>query len=64
MFVDRKDMTRVMAAAREALGAHPAFERWLGDADEGELRCRVRMPGDDERHADLAIVFAHLPRGS
>ncbi|HST38517.1 MAG TPA: hypothetical protein VLK58_03370 [Conexibacter sp.] len=62
MFVDRKDMSRVLATARETLAAHPAFEDWHDGADEGELRCRVRLPHDDERHADLAVVFAHLPR--
>jgi hypothetical protein len=62
MFVNRKDMTRVMAGAREALAAHPAFEAWHEGANEGELRCRVRMPSHEERHADLAVVFVHLPR--
>jgi len=51
-----------MVGARETLSKHPAFERWQNDADEGELRCRVRMPTDEERHADLAVVFVHLPR--
>ena len=62
MFVSRKDMTRVMASAREELAAHPAFEAWQDGAEEGELRCRVRMPRDEQRHADLGGVFVHLPR--
>jgi len=62
IFVDRKDMTRVTAGARDALAAHPAFETWRDGAGEGELRCRVRMPSDEERHADLAVIFVHLPR--
>lgn len=62
MFVDRRDMTRVVSGAREALATHPAFEAWHEGADEGELRCRVRMPSHEERYADLAVVFVHLPR--
>lgn len=62
MFVKRNDIARVIAGARETLAAHPAFEAWHESADEGELRCRVRMPTDEARHADLAVVFVHLPR--
>ena len=62
MFVHAKDMGRVLAAAREALRSNPAFVAWAVGADEGELRCRVRMPSDEQRHADLAILFVHLPR--
>ena len=62
MFVDRKDVTRVIAKAREALEGHPAFEAWQDGGDEGELRCRVRMPTAEERHADLGVVLVHLPR--
>jgi hypothetical protein len=60
LFVKNKDMARVLATARDALGAHPAFEEWV-DAPEGELRCRVRLPGDTQRGADLAAIFVHLP---
>jgi len=63
VFVGRQDMDRVLVAAREALSTHPAFERWLKNGSEGEFRCRVRMPGREERYADLAVVFVHLPRG-
>ncbi|ADB53596.1 conserved hypothetical protein [Conexibacter woesei DSM 14684] len=62
MFVDRKDMGRVLAAARETLANHPAFEDWQQGSTEGELRCRVRLPDHEERRADLAVVFVHLPR--
>jgi hypothetical protein len=61
VYVDRKDMERVLNAAKDALAAHPAFKHWIGDAPEGEFRCRVLMPGHQERHADLAVLFVHLP---
>lgn len=44
MFVHTKDMDRVLKGAREALGSHSGFVAWGVGADEGELRCRVRMP--------------------
>jgi hypothetical protein len=63
IFVHTKDMGRVLAGARDALGSHPAFAGWRDGADDGELRCRVHHPDRDDRHADLAVVFVHLPRG-
>jgi hypothetical protein len=62
VFVGAKSMERVLVSAREVLGAHPSFEGWGDDADEGQLRCRVRLPGHAVRHADLAVLFVHLPR--
>jgi hypothetical protein len=64
VFVDRKDMDRVLDSARDTLASHPAFTHWAADAPEGELRCRVVMPGHDDRHAELAVVFVHLPKGA
>jgi len=62
MFVGRKEMGRVLLSARDVLTAHPSFEGWTDVADEGQLRCRVRLPGHDGRHANLAVLFVHLPR--
>lgn len=62
VFVGRQGIDRVLAAAKDALAAHPAFERWTQSRREGELCCRVRMSGDEDRSADLAVVFVHLPR--
>ena len=62
VFVANKNIARVIKAAREALEAHPAFVNWTEPAVEGQLRCRVRLPGTDERAADLAVIFVHLPR--
>lgn len=62
MFVGNKGIDQVIARAREALSIHPAFESWTEGADEGELLARVRLPGQGDRRADLAVVFVHLPR--
>ena len=61
MFIRAKDMGRVLAGARDALMSHPAFASWRDSVDEGELLCRVRHPVREDRHADLAVVFVHLP---
>lgn len=62
VFVGNKDAGKVIASARETLEEHPAFIQWTDATDEGQLRCRVRLPGDDGRSADLAVIFVHLPR--
>jgi hypothetical protein len=62
VFVGRKDIGKVIESARETLEAHPAFVRWAEGGDEGQLRCCVRLPEDDGRSADLAIIFVHLPK--
>lgn len=61
-FVKSKDMGKVLKTAREALEAHPAFVAWASEF-EGQLRCRVKLPGDEDRGADLAVIFVHLPSG-
>jgi hypothetical protein len=63
VFVDRKEMTRVIERARTSLEAHASFRAWEqgGREDDGALRCRVALDGD--RQADLTCVFVHLPRG-
>jgi hypothetical protein len=61
VFVKNKNIAPVITAARDALEAHPAFLSWSESAVEGQLRCRVRLPGTDERAADLAVIFVHLP---
>jgi hypothetical protein len=62
VFVDNKDVGKVIASAREALEKHPAFIQWTDASDEEQLRCRVRLSGDDGRSADLAVIFVHLPK--
>ena len=56
-----RSIGNVLSSAQEALQAHPAFQRWTHTACEGLLRCRIRMMGDVDRAADLAVVFVHLP---
>lgn len=61
LFVAAKDITGVIARARRRLEDHDAFSGWASasDAEDGMLRCRVRLAGD--READLTCVFVHLP---
>jgi hypothetical protein len=61
MFVDRRDLTAVIGKAREVLGAHPQFVNWEDSPAETELRATVAWDGDAQRHADLAVLFFHLP---
>jgi hypothetical protein len=62
VFVKNKNIAPVIVQAREALEEHPAFVQWAEGGDEGQLRCRVRLPGTDDRAADLTVVFVHLPK--
>lgn len=62
VFVNRKQMSGVISTARGALERHPSFISWQSEPDEASLRCRVRMPSDEERFADLAVEFVHLPK--
>ena len=62
VFVGTKDVEKVIRSARPALEGHPGFVQWTDATDEGLLRCRVRLPGNDERSADLAVIFVHLPK--
>ena len=59
IFVRQKSLTRIIDQARAALAEHEDFSGWQ-DAEEGELRCRMRWQGDDDRLADLAVLFVHL----
>jgi hypothetical protein len=60
IFVGSKDIGKTIASAHDALAAHPAFVTWTKPDDEGQLRCRVRLPDDESREADLAVIFVHL----
>lgn len=61
MFVKAKDLTSIVAKARGALATHPNFIEWTTAATETELRCTVSWPGDNRRHADLAVSLIHTP---
>jgi hypothetical protein len=57
MFVKEKGLTQIIERARAALAGHPQFAEALPDADETELRARVRHPDDEDRILDLAVRF-------
>jgi hypothetical protein len=61
IFVREKDLTAVIAKAREALEDHKQFVSWLKSANETELRATMSWPGDEQRHADLNVFFIHTP---
>lgn len=61
IFVREKDLTAVVAKAREALESHHQFVAWKDAADETELRATMSWPGDQQRHADLNVFFIHTP---
>jgi hypothetical protein len=61
VFVRQRDLTSVMAKARDTLAVHPQFVGHNRAAGETELRAKMRWPGDERRLADLNIFFIHLP---
>lgn len=61
MFVRAHDLTAIIEKGRETLEAHPQFVKRTDVASETELRGVASWPGDDRRHADLAVFFIHLP---
>src|SRR5262249_30580370 len=63
-FVDRRDITAVVAKAREALAAYAAFDAWLDTESEGELHCTLRPPEDEGRTAGLTVLLVHIPKSS
>jgi len=63
MFVREKGLTSIVAKARTALSGHPQFVAWKDAVTETELCATMRWPGDDERFADLNVLFVHTPSG-
>jgi hypothetical protein len=61
MFVQERGLSEIVEKGRAALAEHPQFLMALDDADEAELRARVRWAGDDQRIVDLAVRFIHTP---
>jgi hypothetical protein len=62
LFVRQRGLTEVIARAREALEARPDFVRWKKIDEETELRAVMRWPGDEEKEAELAVLFVHTPQ--
>lgn len=61
MFVRERDLTAIVEKARDALGDQDQFVAWGPTANETELRATMSWPGDDRRHADLAVLLIHTP---
>ena len=61
MFVREKHPSSLIEKAQGALGQHPQFAEWRSAANETELRATVSLPYDNQRHADLNILFVHTP---
>jgi hypothetical protein len=61
-FVGQRDVTALVAKAREAMAVRDEFLGWESGSGDRELRCRIRWPDDPERRAALTILFFHLPK--
>lgn len=60
-YVRAKEITAIIARAKETLEGQDEFIEWQGPDREAELRCRVRWPDDVQREASLTALFVHLP---
>jgi hypothetical protein len=60
VFVEQRDLSRVIAGTRKALDQHEAFGGWRAGGSETELRCELKFPGDDAQRLQLAVLFVHL----
>lgn len=61
MFVRNRGFTGVVGKGRETLAEHPQFVRWGQTGAEVELRAAVHWNGDDQRQADLNVLFVSIP---
>jgi hypothetical protein len=64
IFVRERELTSVVAKAREALTQHPQFRQLVDSVAETELRASMTWPGDERRLADLSVLFVHIPRAA
>jgi hypothetical protein len=62
MFVREKGLTAILKKARATLEEHPQFAARKDVASETELRATMHWPGDEERVADLNVLFVHTPQ--
>lgn len=60
VFVEQKDLSRVLAAATKALSEHEAFGVSRKSEHDAELRCELKFPGDEAQRLQLAVLFVHL----
>jgi hypothetical protein len=61
IFVDRKEMSRVVETARRAVGEHRAFIGMDADGGETWLNFRLHLVEDRNRVAHVAVLLFHLP---
>jgi hypothetical protein len=61
LFVRVKGLKPIIEKAQAALSEHPQFVEWKEAADQTELRATMRWPGEEERFADLNVLFIHTP---
>lgn len=60
VFVEQKDLSRVLAAAAKALSEHEAFAASRKSEHEAEFRCELKFPGDEAKRLQLTVLFVHL----
>lgn len=60
VFVEQRDLTRVLKAAKSALELHENFGGWRAGESEVEQRCELKFPGDAAQRLQLAVLFVHL----
>ena len=60
----RADFGQIIEKARAALETHGSFRGWRRSPDETELRCKIRLAGDETREAYLSAQFFHMPRAA
>ena len=62
-FVKARRFGAAVVAGRGAIEAHPCFSRWASShpSEPNEMRCFLRMPGDEEREALMHVFFIHTP---
>jgi hypothetical protein len=61
VFVDRRDHAAVVEAGLAALAEHSEFAEWLDAEEDDEMRCSVRLAGDEGRKAELHVFFISTP---
>jgi hypothetical protein len=62
VFVRERGLTAILRKATATLQRHECFVGWRAAPGETELRAGMHWPGDDERLADLSVIFVHTPR--
>ena len=61
VFVRERGLTAIVRKASATLQRHEGFVGWRAASGETEIRADMHWPGDDERLADLNVLFVHTP---